>query len=802
MNLSPVRLASLLFALAALFVLPRHAGADTNSPRQMQLLNGPNWQFVGAAATDPLPEVDSDGFKSAFWAPVSVPHNFQARMGGAYDTLTKGWYKRQVTVDPSAKGKELYLVFEGAASIADVYVNGQHLGQHRGAYTRFIFDATAALHTGENEMAVLVDDTPANTTDCLPWSITGLYKVWGGLYRNVWLLTTSPVHIDPADFAASGVYLTPKNVSDKSADLTTRVLLRNTSTTTVQAEVRAKIIDPDGKEVTTLTTPAQIAVNGRTTVEMNTTINQPQLWGAHEGKLYHVETSLYANRQLTDALTQATGFRWLNWDWKGGSVTLNGKRIILYGADVHQETEEQGSAVSPEDLKANFASMQYLGVNFMRFPHYPHAALEYDLCDQDGILAWCEDGHSNNKDIVGPTAAQIVTEMVKQNYNHPSIVVWSMGNESNAQVADQCVPIAKALDSSRPVGVANQKSDLADFHTAHCYFGWYHADMDGYRPLGFISEIGVGGVVTTHCDYGNADWKVGKYEPEEYQQIVSERNFQQSFHGDDSRLGMFCVWCLREFSDAKYKAPVGINSKGLETYAGDPKDVYYLYRTFLRPDAPTVWITSKHYFLRRGAVDNGIKVYSNAPKVTLTLNGKTVSTLPNGQYVIPNGPYLNHVDKKKVKKGEAEPPPLPPRTYVPEKIDNVFYWPVALTPGKNTVTATDDKGNSDSATIYYYGAQTASVPAEADCRSPTWRAATRTIRPTSWTCRYTPNGRSTPTSIQRRTTPGTPFLPNSKMPHGSRCAVLASRIRSSCRRSQAGTRRRPSRTNPPNCLSP
>ena len=89
-----------------------------------------------------------------------------------------------------------------------------------------------------------------------------------------------------------------------------------------------------------------------------------------------------------DELTQATGFRWLNWDWKGGNVTLNGKRIILYGADLHQETEEKGSAVSPEDLKANFDSMQDLGMNFMRLPHYPHAALEYDLCDQDGILAW------------------------------------------------------------------------------------------------------------------------------------------------------------------------------------------------------------------------------------------------------------------------------------------------------------------------------------------------------------------------------------------------------------------------------
>ena len=698
-----------LFTLHLLFFLTSLSFAQTeggSSPRQAQLLNGSGWQFVGYEDATKPPDIGTDAFNQAAWTAVEVPHNFQTR--AAYNTLTRGWYRRQVTVNPSAQGKELYLVFEGAASLADVYVNGQHLGQHRGAYTRFVFDATKALHVGtDNQLAVLVNDSPADTTDCLPWSQTGLYKIWGGLYRNVWLVATSPVHIDPTDFAAPGVYLTPKDVSEKSTGLDIRVLLRNTSATNAQAEVRARILDPDGKEVRTLTAPAPVPAGGRGTVELSTTIDRPQLWGALNGRVYHVETSVYMNGQPVDEVTQPTGFRWLEWltmDGKtGGTVKLNGKRIILYGANLHQEVETKGSAVSPEDLKANFDAIKDLGLNFMRFPHYPHAALEYDLCDQDGILAWAENGHSNGKDIVSPTAAQITTEMVKQNYNHPSIVVWSMGNESNAAVADECVPIAKALDPSRPVGVANMKSDLADFHTRHCYFGWYHADLDGFKPIGFMSEVGAGGSVTTHCDYANCDWITNQYEPEEYQQIVSENNFQKVFHGDNSQLGLFCVWCLRDFSDAKYKGPVGFNSKGLLTYAGDKKDIYYLYRSFLRPGEPTLWITSKRYFLRQGAVDNGIKVYSNAAKVTLTLNGEKVSTLDNGQYVIPSGPWMLHVDKKKTRKGEPTPPPPPPRTYVPEKVDNVFFWPVALHTGKNVVTASDDRGHTDTATIYFYG---------------------------------------------------------------------------------------------------
>jgi beta-galactosidase len=688
-------------SLAGLLLSFSIGRADAAPLRQMQLLNGPDWQFVGAGADAQLPQIDSDEFRQAAWTNVAVPHDFQTR--AAYDTLTKGWYRTQLTIDPSSSGKTQYLVFEGAATIADVYVNGQHLGQHRGAYTRFVFDATKALHPGAgNELAVLVDDTPADTLDCLPISRTGLYKVWGGLYRNVWLVETAPVHIDPTDYASPGVLITPTDVSNDSAKLNIRVLLRNSSASGAEAQVRARILDPSGAEVKTLTAAASVAARGRATAELSTTIDHPQLWGPLKGSVYHVETTVLVNGQPVDEVTQPTGFRWLDWDWKGGTVKMNGKRVILYGVNLHQEVETKGSAVSPEDLEANFDIMQDLGNNFLRLPHYPHAQIEYDLADQHGLLAWAEDGNSNGKDVPGPTAAQIATEMVKQNYNHPSIVVWSLGNEAAAAPADQCVPIVKALDQTRPVVVANQKSTLADFRTKHCYFGWYHRDMAEFTPTGFMSEVGAGGVVTTHCDYDKADWKVNKYEPEEWQQIVSENNFQKVFRGDNGELGLFCVWCLRDFSDAKYKAPIGINTKGLITYAGSKKDIYYLYRSFLRPETPTVWICSKRYFLRQGEVGNGIKVYSNAARLTLTLNGETVSTLENGNYTIPDGPWAQEVDNKKQKAGDAQPKPAA-KPYKPEKIDNVFFWPVKLHTGKNVVKASDDQGNADTAVIYFYG---------------------------------------------------------------------------------------------------
>jgi len=125
-------------------------------------------------------------------------------------------------------------------------------------------------------------------------------------------------------------------------------------------------------------------------------------------------------------------------------------------------------------------------------------------------------------------------------------------------------------------------------------------------------------VVSTHCDYAAASRVVNKYEPEEFQQLAAEAHFQAAFHENDGRLGMFTWWTMREFHDSKYKRM--INSKGLLTYGGDKKDSYYLMRCFLRPSEPTVHLTSQRYFIRTGAATNGIKAYSNAPKLTLTLS--------------------------------------------------------------------------------------------------------------------------------------------------------------------------------------
>jgi beta-galactosidase len=679
----------LALVLAPLFAVPIASSAQTPTPRQQVLLSGDGWQFAPATA-DALPGIDSPAYTAAAWQTVAVPHVFETRQH--YETPTQAWYRRDVDVPSDLAGKRLYVVFEGVTSVADVYMNGKLLGQHRGAYTRFLFDITESVHPGaDNHLAVRVDNRVEDIKDLLP-NKTRLYKLWGGINRKVWLLTTPAAGIDPTDFASPGIYITPTHVTAASADLSIQVLLRNQLASVQQLTATAVLLDPSGTPVQTFTAKAAVPVGKRTSVTLAGKVEHPLLWAPLAPQVYHLRVDISAGGRLIDSVTQPTGFRTVEFRWKEDLVLVNGKPTKLFGADIHQEIDGKENALSDAEITTSFDLMTDLGVNFMRLPHYPHAQLEYDLCDTRGILCWPEDGHTNDE-IFGPTAIQIVNEMVKQNYNHPSLALWSVGNESLPATAEAAVPVVRALDANRPVVVANMKCATCDFRTANSYPGWYDkkVGLRDYTPTGFITEIGAGGVVTTHTDYNKADFKVNSYEPEEYQQLVAESHFAKAFDPANTKLAMFLWWTLRDFSDTKYKHPVGINTKGLTTYAGDKKDVYFLYRSFLRPQEPTVHITSKRYFLRRGAVDNGIKVYSNARQLTLRVNGQVVSTLKNGQYVQPDGPYLDHY-------------PVPAGGQLPAPhIPNVFYWPVPMHTGRNIIFVSDGMGHSDGSDVYFFG---------------------------------------------------------------------------------------------------
>ncbi len=669
------------FALCLLLLalsLPVFAQSQQTPTRKIVPLT--DWKF-DAAPPSPAGEEEA-AFDDSQWQAVTVPHTWNSKT--RTQTHRNAWYRTHFTVTAAERQKEIFVCFDGVGTIADVYLNGVYLGSHQGAYTRFVFDATAAVHVdGDNVLAVRCDTNPLDTADCLPaGNGYQLYHVPGGLYRPVHLLETSAVHINPANLAASGVFLTPSAVSAQSAGLGIKTLVRNDSDLPAAVTVTNRVTDAAETEVISVSGQITLAAHAGGSVSLHAQILRPHLWSTTDPYLYQVVTTVSVGGAVTDAVTEKTGLRFFQMTPSG--FFLNGVLTPLRGAAKHQETEEHGSAVTDADLRRDWADLHDLGVNYVRLAHYPHAQLEYDLADAMGVVVWAENGHSNPAPPT-ETGRLITQEMVLQNYNHPSICFWSIGNEAIKTLADittleDYAGVARAVDPTRPIVYASNtafyQSPTLDFVAVNRYNGWYGGTITSFDAHAAfyhaISETGAGGVVSIHTSAALPAHKVNVYEPEEYQDEVAESRCEAVFRTLSASVSLFTWWTFRDFSDPRYK---GVNSKGLETFGGFKKDAFYLFQSFLKPKAPLVHLCGQTWFLRRRTLPSDtldIKAYSNAPLLTLSVNGKIVGTALNGDYILPDGT---------------------PST-------NVFSWPDALQPGRNAVTVQDGLGHSDSAIIY------------------------------------------------------------------------------------------------------
>lgn len=636
----------------------------------------------------------------ARWSQLTIPHVF--RQSGLADD-SAGWYRRIVKTDNSDKGKRFYLFLEGAATVKDVFVNGKHIGKHKGAYTASAFDLTPAMKFGrDNELLLRISNRPDEAANCLSKSC--LYYTNGGLYRRAWLVKTGAVHIYP-DMGSSGVYLTGKNITNEKADLEARTFIRNPLDKDVNVSLRHTVKDADGKECSRFNVDSRINAGSIKSVMASTTITNPQIWDVKKPNLYTVRTELLVNGKPTDAIVERTGFRTI--EMKDNCFILNGKELIVRGVCKHHQNEHQWNALTDDQLRQEWDWMKDLGVNMVRLAHYPHARLEYNIADEQGIVIWAENGLAGQrwdkepvKEETTPTPAgeRITREMVRQNYNHPGIIFWSSGNETYQDVASHYAEVIRRQDDSRLVTYASagEKPDV-DFVAGNTYQGWYYSHYTDFKDGNeFCSETGAGCWVSHHIPYGTIKWKVDHFEPEEYAELFAEFRFQTVFKNNPTRYKMFLWWNMREFYNTKFKD--NRNTKGIVTLAGMPKDYYYLFKTFLRPECPVLRLCGRHHFYRQFEPDNGIKAYSTAKEVELFVNGVSHGIKKNGDYVQPDS--TKKVDgKDQVVKGAV--------------IDNVFFWKAPLSPGKNVVEVRDNLRNSDSMVVYQKAAE-GSIPVPND----------------------------------------------------------------------------------------
>ena len=588
-----------------------------------------DWQFTGP-----------DGTKAA----VDLPHTWNAIDG--QDGGNDYWrgtclYEKDFETPPYAADERVYLEFRGVNASAKVELNGQLTGTHDGGYSTFRMDITDLL-AKENHLKVRAD----NSRNDRVYPQKADFTFYGGIYRDVYLITVNEKHFDMDHFGGPGIKVTAKPSDGyRRADVQVE-----TFTNCKEGEVTVRILDAEGNAVTFTDADGHEAAkaSGR---DVKISIDGVRLWnGVKDPYLYTAKAVLTVDGREVDSVETRFGVRDFACD-PGKGFYLNGKRYPLHGVSRHQDRKGIGNALTKEMHLEDMDMICEMGVNTVRLAHYQHDQYFYDLCDERGMVVWAEIPYISEHMPNGRenTISQM-KELIIQNYNHPSIVCWGVSNEITISTKDKedmldnhrvLNDLCHEMDKTRFTTLAcyamcgpfNKVAHITDVVSWNLYLGWY---VPGFklndlwidffhkvypdRCLGY-SEYGAEAMTNLH----SAKPRRGD-QTEEYQALYHEyllkcfakRPFMWATH----------VWNMFDFAaDARDQGgEPGMNHKGLVTFdRKTKKDSFYLYKAWWNDRDPFVHICSKR-FTDRAEDKIEIKVYSNRKSVTLYCDGKEIGT--------------------------------------------------------------------------------------------------------------------------------------------------------------------------------
>lgn len=652
-----------------------------------------NWKFYKGD----IPGFPSTDSGNVTWEDVSVPHSWNTTdvtddTPGYYRGA--GWYVKTLFIPSSWKDKDIYLYFEGASQVADVYINGKKAGSHTGGYTAFSIPVSKYISFGNSgqvavQLAVKVDNS--YNADIPPLSAD--FTFFGGIYRDVYLVAANPVHFDMDNNASGGVFITTPRVTEASADVSVSGALVNRSGSAKSFKLHTFISDAGGKIIAQEESVFKVAKDGVVRFDRSVrNIRNPKLWSPGSPYLYRVTSTVTEKGSDVplDEVTCPLGFRWFDFDPEKGFL-LNGKPCKLIGASRHQDYKGMANAIPDAMHVRDVQLLKDMGANFLRVAHYPQDPEILQACDRLGILASVEIPVVNQiteTEAFAANCRNMQVEMIRQNYNHPSVIIWAYMNEvllrlkyekgserqkayikDVAALAQQLEDLTRKEDPSRYTMIPNH-GDFDLYRDAgltgipgivgwNVYQGWYSGDLSGFarfldrhhkelpgKPL-IVTEYGVdadprlNSMVPVRFDKSN-EYAVLYHKT--YMEAIMERPF----------VAGAAIWNLADFnSEPRAEAMPHINTKGITTIERRPKDSYYFYQSQLL-EQPFIRIGSRNRTLRSGIADAGqklqcmqpVEVYTNQRAVTMKVNGTTLGTSSASKGVaVFNVPFVNGVNK-------------------------------------------------------------------------------------------------------------------------------------------------------------
>ncbi|WP_022824935.1 glycoside hydrolase family 2 TIM barrel-domain containing protein [Hymenobacter norwichensis] len=635
------------------------------------------------------------------WENVTIPHTWNATdvlddEPGYYRGV--GWYKKTLHVPAEWQNRRLYLYFEGANQEAEVYVNGQLAGRHAGGYTAFRLPISKLLTfngAGSATAEVLVKLTNRHNPDIPP--LTADFTFYGGLYRDVHLVAAQPIHFDLDNYASTGVFVTTPTVSGAAAEVVVTGQLRNETRKAQKLVVVSQLLDRQGKllarQQTRLTLPAG---EQRPFRQQLPRLNQPHLWSPDDPYLYRVVSTVQeaaGAQTVLDEVTNPVGLRWFRFDAAQGFF-LNGRPLKLIGTNRHQDFPGLGNALPDALHEQDVQLIKQLGGNFLRVSHYPQDPAMLAACDRLGILASVEIPVVNaitDSEAFTSTCLTMQTEMIRQGFNHPSVIIWAYMNEvllrlppglkrdnepgrayltKVNRLARQLDSLTRHEDPARYTLLVNH-GDFALYQQAgllsipqligwNLYAGWYSGDLQGFPDFLDRHHRELPDKPLLVTEYGaDSDVRLHSFRPRRFDKTTEYANRYHQFYLkailDRPFVAGSMVWNLAEFnSETRQEATPHINNKSLLTGDRQPKDAYLFYQAHLLK-TPFLRIGSRAWTLRAGPAAHPdslfcrqpMEVYTNQPAVQLSLNGKSLGTQPAvfgvARFQVPFGNGVNQL---------------------------------------------------------------------------------------------------------------------------------------------------------------
>jgi beta-galactosidase len=652
------------------FVSPGLARAVEKSPAtalptHQELVEG--WSYLRMPLAGPW-QVWSDQ-ALAPWSNVTIPHCFNAYDGCDPDTPAyrgKGWYRRTLEIDNPYPGGRSLLHFEGAGQSSAVYVGAQLAGQHIGGYDEFVLDITdmaAATPKAKNiQLSVLCDNSP--DLERMPADLSD-FTLYGGLYRPVNLVYVPEVSLEM-------VHIRTTAAADKPAAVTVDARLYNPGGRGGQAQVTVVVVAPDGAEVFRESSEKPLWKDTLTLV--NFKLPKPALWSPRAPQLYQCRVTVRVGESESVSV-ERFGIRFFEFQ-EHGPFLLNGERLLIQGTHRHEDHAGYAAAMPASLIREEMISIREMGANFIRLAHYQQRRLVLDLCDELGLLvweelSWCRSG-------VGDTAWQNrgkekLTTLIDQHRNHPSILLWGLGNEDDwpgeypsldekaiRSYMQELHTLAHSLDDSRLTSYrrADFARDIPDVYSPSIWAGWYGGKYVDYESALVAQRNRVKHML--HVEWG-ADSHAGRHAEDPYRSISSvktgdtaERGMAYKMEGGSARAskdGDFSEtyacdlfdwhlkvqqslpwltgavqWIFKDFTTPlRVENPIPrVNQKGVVARDLTKKESYYVFQSYWS-EKPMVRIYGHRWPVRWGAPDEPrmVKVYSNCPTAELFVNGKS-----------------------------------------------------------------------------------------------------------------------------------------------------------------------------------